>query len=238
MQQNAPQLKQFKKMKNFIYAAKFPFLNNFLLNLSKFNRERMHDLFLNNTIYNDYCSLIDIGTTADTHDSNNIILKKTKNNKKIYCFSNQNISFLKKKFPHIKKIFLGDAKKTNFKKSSFDIVFSSAVIEHVGSFQNQIDFIKECIRICKYQVFITTPNRYYPIDFHTRLPLLHWFPKKYHRIILKFIGLKFYSLEENLNLLDRKNIVTIMKILKINNYKILEHKFLGFTSNLILLINK
>ena len=128
-------------MKNLIFGAKVPFINNFLLHMSKFNREKMHNLFLNNTIYNDHCSVIDIGTTADTHSSNNIILEKTKNNKKIYCLSNQDIRFLKNKFPHIKKIFLGDAIKTNFSDNSFDIVFSSAVIEHVGSFQNQIKFI-------------------------------------------------------------------------------------------------
>ena len=26
--------------------------------------------------------------------------------------------------------------------------------------------------------FITTPNRFYPIEFHTKLPLIHWIQKK------------------------------------------------------------
>ena len=224
-------------MKNLIYAAKFPAINNFLLNITKNNREQIHNLFLKNTFYNNDCSLLDIGTTADTHESNNIILQKTVNNNNISCLSNQDLSILKKKFPHVKEFFLGDAKKTNFIDNSFDIVFSSAVIEHVGSFQNQINFIKECARIGKYQVFITTPNRYYPVDFHTRLPFLNWLPKKINRVILKLIGFKFYSLEENLNLLSKDNISEIMKILKIKNYKIYNHKFLGFVSNLILIIN-
>ena len=45
-------------------------------------------------------------------------------------------------------------------------------------------------------------------------------------------------LEENLNLLDKRSIIKIMKILNITNFKILEHKFLIFKSNLILIINK
>ena len=227
---------EFIKMKNLIFAAKFPLINNFLLNLSKYNRFKIHNLFLENTVYDNSCSVLDVGTTADTHESNNILLQNTRNNKNISCLSDQDLGILKKKFPHVKNFYLGDGKKTNFPENSFDIIFSSAVIEHVGTFKDQIDFIKECIRIGKHQVFITTPNRYYPIDFHTRIPFLHWLPKKIHRFILKIIGFKFYSLEKNLNLLDRKTIIKIMESLNIQNYTILNHKFLYATSNLILII--
>ena len=108
----------------------------------------------------------------------------------------------------------------------------------MGCFENQIKLVKELYRISKSYVFITTPNRYYPIDFHTKIPLLHWLPKKIHRKILKIFGLKFYSLEENLNLLSKKEIHEIMRILKIKNYNIISYKFLFFTSNLIIIIKK
>ena len=225
-------------MKNLSYWVKFPLINNFLLKILKQNREKIHDIFIKNTIYNEECSLIDLGTTADKDDSHNIILYKTQNNKKIYCLSDQNISFLKEKFTNIKECYIGNAKKTKFENESFDIAYSSATIEHVGSFQEQVDFVKECLRISKKQVFITTPNRFYPIDFHTKIPFLHWLPKKTHRKILNLIGLKFYSLEENLNLLDKKSLLKIIEKINIKNYKIIEHKFLKITSNLILVINK
>ena len=70
---------------------------------------------------------------------------------------------------------------------------SNATIEHVGSYQNQISLIKETFRVSKKYVFIQTPNRYYPIDFHTTLPFIHWLPKDIHRKILKFLGLNFYA---------------------------------------------
>ena len=115
---------------------------------------------------------------------------------------------------------------------------SSATIEHVGNIQNQILFVKECLRLGKKYIFITTPNRYYPIDFHTKIPIIHWLPKKIHRSVLRFIGLRFYSLEKNLNLLDRLSLIKICQKINIKKFKILNFKFLLFTSNLILVIKK
>jgi len=94
------------------------------------------------------------------------------------------------------------------------------------------------IKISKESVFIQTPNRFYPIDFHTILPFIHWLPKKIHRKILKFLKKDFYSKEENLNLLTTKELKKICDILNIKKYKILKYKLLFLTSNLILVIYK
>ena len=75
-------------------------------------------------------------------------------------------------------ILKGDGRKVNLPNSSFDVVYSNATIEHVGSSINQIDFIKECIRLSRDKIFISMPNRYFPIDFHSKIPLIHMFPKE------------------------------------------------------------
>ena len=201
-------------------------------------REKFFGHFKNLTEYDDNKSLLDIGTTPSLDSEQNVILEKTKNNKNITCLSDQDCSILEKKYPNIKNFIVGDGTNTNFKDRSFDIVHSNATIEHVGSYNDQISFIKEASRISKNHVFIQTPNRFYPIDFHTNLPLIHWLPKKIHRKILKFIGLNFYSMEENLNLLSESNLIDICKKLDIKNFKIIKHKLLFMTSNLILVITK
>ena len=201
-------------------------------------REKFFNHFKNSTEYNDNHSLLDIGTTPSLDNEQNIILEKTKNNKNITCLSDQDCSILEKKYPNIKNFIVGDGTNTNFKDMSFDIVHSNATLEHVGSYNNQIAFVKEAWRVSKKHVFIQTPNRFYPIDFHTNLPLIHWLPKKIHRKILKFIGLNFYSTEENLNLLSESNLINICKKLNIKNIKIIKHKLLFMTSNLILVIKK
>ncbi len=57
----------------------------------------------------------------------------------------------------------------------FDIVFSNAVIEHVGDRERQRLFVAEALRVGR-RVFITTPNRGFPVELHTRLPFVHWLP--------------------------------------------------------------
>ena len=52
--------------------------------------------------------------------------------------------------------------------------------------------VKNIINLTKKIFFITTPNRFYPIEFHTKLPLIHWLPKRIHRFILsKLLNHKF-----------------------------------------------
>ena len=57
----------------------------------------------------------------------------------------------------------------------FDIVFSNAVIEHVGGRERQRRFVSEALRVGR-SVFVTTPNRRFPLEVHTLLPLVHWLP--------------------------------------------------------------
>ena len=69
----------------------------------------------------------------------------------------------------------GDALDLPFEDGAFDVVFSNAVIEHVGGREEQRRFVAEGLRVAR-RAFITTPNRWFPIEVHTRLPLVHWLP--------------------------------------------------------------
>jgi SAM-dependent methyltransferase len=71
----------------------------------------------------------------------------------------------------------GDACALPFEDGAFDLVFSNAVIEHVGGFERQRRFVLEALRVAR-RAFITTPNRAFPIEVHTRLPLVHWLPDR------------------------------------------------------------
>ena len=65
-----------------------------------------------------------------------------------------------------------DATSLPFKDSSFDLVFSNAVIEHVGNEIEQMKFVSEHTRVGKNWVF-TTPNRLFPIESHTQKLFIH-----------------------------------------------------------------
>ena len=70
----------------------------------------------------------------------------------------------------------GNATDLPFEDSSFDVVYSNAVIEHVGGVEAQRHFVAEALRVAP-RAFITTPNRWFPVEVHTRLPLVHWLPR-------------------------------------------------------------
>ena len=69
----------------------------------------------------------------------------------------------------------GDGCALPFPDRAFDLYFSNAVIEHVGDRDRQRAFVREALRVAG-RVFLTTPNRWFPIEVHTRLPLVHWLP--------------------------------------------------------------
>ena len=183
-------------------------------------------------------SIIDVGVTADkTQISSNFFENIYPKPEIITAFSDQDASWMENEYKGLKFI-RGTALDMPFDNDTFDLVFSSAVIEHVGSFKNQIKYLNECLRISKKYVFITTPNRFYPIEFHTVLPFIHWLPKKIHRKILRLLGKEFFACEENLNLLSNDNLKFICNKNKIKNYIIKNEYFLGLPSNLLLIITK
>ena len=59
-----------------------------------------------------------------------------------------------------------------FPSKSFDLVFSNAVIEHVGDKQAQLRFIQEHDRVGS-SFILTTPNRLFPIESHTQVLFKH-----------------------------------------------------------------
>jgi SAM-dependent methyltransferase len=71
----------------------------------------------------------------------------------------------------------GDALGLPFEDGAFDVAFSNAVIEHVGPRAEQQRFVDELLRVAP-RAFVTTPNRWFPIEVHTRLPLVHWLPER------------------------------------------------------------
>lgn len=80
----------------------------------------------------------------------------------------------RERYPRIAYV-QGDACALPFPDASFDVVHSNAVIEHVGGHDRQEAFVREALRVGR-RVFVTTPNRWFPIEVHTKLPLVHWLP--------------------------------------------------------------
>jgi SAM-dependent methyltransferase len=122
------------------------------------------------------------------------------------------------------KVIRYDGKIFPFENKSFDIGFSNAVIEHVGTKERQLLFIQELCRTCK-KVYLTTPNRYFPIETHIRWPFIHWLPTP---SFFKLLGkTRHKGWIENLFLLGEKDLRAILDEAYIKNYRIIRNRFLG-----------
>ena len=220
-------------MSKAIYGTNHPsFLDKIVVN----KRIEIIDLIKSKIELNEVESCLDVGTTIDfNNESSNIIIKSFSDIKIKNSISNQviNNNFFKNS---LNKSITDDLSTNDLNQLKSDLVIASATIEHVGSFENQKKMLENIIKLSKKFFVITTPNRYYPIDFHTKIPFIHWLPKSIHRFLLKLVGLKYFSNEENLNLLSKKDLKNIIKNDKyINiNFSIETIKLFGLISNFII----
>lgn len=73
-----------------------------------------------------------------------------------------------------------------YESKSFDLVFSNAVLEHVGSAERQRQFSNEIRRIAKCGYFVTTPNKRFPIEPHSLLPFYQFLSESWQRRVVHF----------------------------------------------------
>jgi SAM-dependent methyltransferase len=99
----------------------------------------------------------------------------------------------------------GDACALPFADGQFDVVFSNAVIEHVGGRERQRRFVSEAIRVGR-RVFLTTPNRRFPVEVHTRLPVVHWLPDAISHRVYRVAGKESAT---ELDLLTRRSLASL-----------------------------
>ena len=184
-------------------------------------------------------NVTDVGTTNDFRfDSSNFIIRNIKKLNSYKSISDQKINKNNLFESCLKKSITEEFTQSEIDEFSSYLIISSATIEHVGSTQNQINMVSNLIKLSKKIFVFTTPNKYYPLEFHTKLPLVHWLPKKIHRKILNLLGLSFFAEEKNLNLLGENDIKKILKTVKFSDFDIFTVKLIWIKSNFIVVGTK
>ena len=203
----------------------------------KHQRRRIYERFLAESGIGGPDTVLDVGVTADqSYDSSNHLEVWYPDKTRITATGLDDASVLETLYPGLTFV-QGDGRELPFTDRQFDFVHSSAVLEHVGGFQNQGRFISECARVARKGFFLTTPNRWYPIEFHTILPLVHWLPKPMFRGLIRGIGKGFFADEGNLNLVGPGELGRIIASVDLSRFdvRVSAVSLVGWPANLLII---
>jgi hypothetical protein len=131
----------------------------------------------------------------------------------------------------------GDARQMNVGNSSYDIVFSNSVIEHVGTYKDQLQMASEVCRVGK-RYFIQTPNKYLPLEPHFLFPFFQFLPLKTKVLLLRHFKLGWFEktpdevktreIVESVRLLTKRKFISLFP-----EANIYEEKVFGLTKSFI-----
>jgi SAM-dependent methyltransferase len=193
-------------------------------------RQKMFQTLMDLAQPTESMTVLDVGATSDRREDCNFFERLYPFPHRITAVGMEDASFLEQEFPGLKYI-QADGLHLPFPDKSFDLVVSFAVVEHVGNRERQKAFVRELCRVGK-TCCVTTPNRWYPIEFHTILPLVHWLPPSWFRRITRWLGQPFWAKEENLNLLDKRDFLRLFPAgIQV---RVCDFQLLGMTSNLLI----
>ena len=156
------------------------------------------------SLFNEGMTVLDVGFTNECNrsllDTTNYFLKKYRYDRKTYTgLSIDKTDGMDLLYPECRFVNYNGGI-FPFKDNEFDWIFSNAVIEHVGEYEKQVQFLNEMMRV-SHNVFFTTPNKFFPIEAHSNVLFLHW----NNFLFYKFCAMMklHWTSKERLNLLSK-----------------------------------
>jgi SAM-dependent methyltransferase len=177
----------------------------FARRISNVARRRVHELFLQTMQPRPLDRILDIGTSDDTGIEANMLEQLYPHRENLTCASLTDGRAILAAYPGVGHVQIAAGEPLPFADNAFDIVYSNAVLEHVGSRVRQKKFLAELCRVAPRR-FLAVPNRGFPIESHTCLPLIHYLPQSWFRWLLRNTRYNYWSYEESLNYISAANI--------------------------------
>jgi SAM-dependent methyltransferase len=206
---------------------------SFLGRLARRARTGVYEIFLRELAPGAATTVLDVGVSVvkDEPPESNMLEQLYPHRSNLTMLGIHEGAFLERRYPGTRYVRYDGSTGFPFADGQFDVCYCNAVIEHIGNEEDRRRFLRELLRVGR-RLFLTTPNRWYPVDLHTMLPFLHWLPQDWYRAILAMSGETFYSRKENLDLLSRRTLDRLLRETGVP-YRIVPYRFMGLVSNLL-----
>jgi SAM-dependent methyltransferase len=146
-------------------------------------------------------AILDVGVSDVVNDGANMLERKYPHPERVTAAGLGAADDFRKAFPAVTYVRIEANRPLPFADKAFDIATSNAVLEHVGSSSNQVAFVAELLRVGR-TVFISVPNRYFPVEHHTAIPLLHFWEGSFAEACRR-LGKAEWADERNLILMSK-----------------------------------
>ncbi len=194
-------------------------------------RENMYRHFLQTMQPKPDDKIVDFGVSMHETDVANALEKNYPHPENITCVGLGDGEAVHQAYPQVSYVQIEAGAKLPFADHEFDIAYSNAVLEHVGSRAAREQILAELSRIAK-TVYICVPNRWFPIEHHTAIPLLHYFPRLF-RAFTRGGKLEHWSSSETLQFISKADIARVFAVNGLKPKRAWTGLWLGpFSSNL------
>lgn len=131
----------------------------------------------------------------------------------------------------------GDGRRLPFKNCAYDVVFSNSVIEHLGTWENQLMFADECRRV-GIRYYVQTPNRRFFLEPHLLTPFIHWLPRGLQLLLMRNLTVRGLmtrpSRQDCQAMLDEIRLLDLKQMRRLfPDAQIWRERFLGMTKSII-----
>jgi SAM-dependent methyltransferase len=167
-------------------------------------RDRIYDDMIRYCRLSQNDTILDVGVSDVVTDAANMLERKYPYPDRITAAGLGQGAAFSAAYPKVAYRRIEPNRPLPFADRAFDVAVSNAVLEHVGSERHQEAFVRELARVAK-RVFISVPNRYFPVEHHTLIPLLHFWRPGFE-LACRWLGKAEWADERNLILMSWKRL--------------------------------
>jgi len=169
-------------------------------------------------------SVLDVGVLgAESYHAANLFLKEYPHPCSLTALGIEDCGGLLQKYPAVRFVKYAGSE-FPFEDNSFDVCHSNAVIEHVGGWGQQRLFVSEMVRVAR-RGFFTTPNRWFPVELHTKAPFLRYLPRAAYLKSCRVFGSE--EAVRGIHLLTYGQVRTLVESASPSYYRIMGNRVIG-----------